>query len=102
MSIGDDLTQGTKVISHAHHPATVVANTDVTLLEDAKPDVELQNEGLTVVEELGLQCEPHLTSCLCRFSNDFMGFRGEGDKDPHHHDGVQPSPIDGRGRAHHL
>jgi hypothetical protein len=41
VTIGDGLTQGTKVISHALHPATVVANAEVTLLEDAKPSVKL-------------------------------------------------------------
>jgi hypothetical protein len=44
MMIGDGLTQGTKAISHALHLVTVVAGTEVTLLEDAKPSVELQNK----------------------------------------------------------
>jgi hypothetical protein len=45
MMIGDNLTQGTKVIDHALHPATVVADAEVALLEDAEPVVELQNTG---------------------------------------------------------
>jgi hypothetical protein len=32
--IGDGLTQGMKVIGHALHPTTVVADAEVTLLED--------------------------------------------------------------------
>jgi hypothetical protein len=51
--LADGLTQGTKVVGHAFHPMTVVANAVVALLEDAKPGVELQNTGLAVVEELG-------------------------------------------------
>jgi hypothetical protein len=51
--------------------------------------------GLTIVEELGLEHEPHLTSGLHHFLNDLVEFRGEGAKDRYHHNVVQPSPIDG-------
>jgi hypothetical protein len=43
VTIGDGLTQGTKVIGHALHPMIVVADAEVTLLEDAEPSIELQN-----------------------------------------------------------
>jgi hypothetical protein len=43
VTIGDGLTQGMKVISHALHPAIVVTDAEVALLEDAEPGVELQN-----------------------------------------------------------
>jgi hypothetical protein len=39
--ISDSLTQGTKVVDHALHPVTVVANAKVSLLEGAEPGVEL-------------------------------------------------------------
>jgi hypothetical protein len=48
-----------------------------------------------VAEELGLKCEPCLTSNLRRFSNVLMEFGGEGVEDPCHHNDVQPSPIGG-------
>jgi hypothetical protein len=41
-----------KVVGHALLPATVVADAEVTLLEDTKLCVELQNTRLAVVEEL--------------------------------------------------
>jgi hypothetical protein len=66
------------------------------LLEDVKLGVELQNAGLTVVEELGLEPDPRLTSGLYRFPDDLVKFGGEGVEDPHHHNVVQPSPIGGR------
>jgi hypothetical protein len=96
VTISDGLTQRTKVVVHALHLATVVAAAEVTLLEDAEPDVELHNTRLTVAEELGLEHEPHLTSGFHRFLNDLMEFEGEGVEDPYHQDVVQPSPIDGR------
>jgi hypothetical protein len=65
MTIGDGLTQGMKVIDHVLHPVVVVTYAKVTLLEDAKPGIKLQNAGLMIVEELGLEREPHLTSGLC-------------------------------------
>jgi hypothetical protein len=65
VTIGDGLTQGMKVIDHVLHPVIVVAYAKVTLLEDAKPGIKLQNVGLTIAEELGLEHEPHLTSDLC-------------------------------------
>jgi hypothetical protein len=43
VTIGDGLTQGTKVIGHALHPVTVVTDAEVALLEDTKLGVELQN-----------------------------------------------------------
>jgi isoleucyl-tRNA synthetase len=43
VTIGDSLTQGTKVVSYALHSATVVANAEVTLLEGAEPGIKLQN-----------------------------------------------------------
>jgi hypothetical protein len=52
VTISDGLTQGTKVVDHALHSTIVVADAEVALHEDAKPSVELQNAGLTVVEEL--------------------------------------------------
>jgi hypothetical protein len=39
--IGDGLTQGTKVIDHALHPVTVVADAEIALFEGTEPGVEL-------------------------------------------------------------
>jgi hypothetical protein len=39
--ISEGLTQCTKIIHHALHPVVVVADVEVTLLEDAEPGVEL-------------------------------------------------------------
>jgi hypothetical protein len=72
---------------------TVVADAEIALLEDTKLDVELQNVGLTVAEELGLKREPRLMSDLRQFSNDLVEFGGEGVKDLCHHDVAQPSSI---------
>jgi hypothetical protein len=96
VTIDDGLTQGTKVIGHALHLATVVADTEVTLFEGAEPGVELQNTRLTVVEELSLDCEPRLVCGLRRLSNDLVELGGEGVEDPCHHNVVQSSPRDGR------
>jgi hypothetical protein len=93
--IGDGLTQGMKVISHALHLAIVIADVEVALLEDVKHDIELQNVGHAIIEELGLEREPHLTSGLHQFSNDLVEFGGEGAKDTCHHDVVQPCLIGG-------
>jgi hypothetical protein len=41
VTIGDSLTQGTKVIDYALHLTTVVADAEVSLLEGAEPGVEL-------------------------------------------------------------
>jgi hypothetical protein len=94
VTIGDCLIQGMKVIGHALHLAIVVTDAKVTLLEDAEPDIELQNTGLVVAEELGLEREPRLVSGLCRFLNDLIEFGEEGAEDQCHHNVVQPSPID--------
>jgi hypothetical protein len=96
VTIGDGLTQGMKVIGHALHPMIVVPNVEVTLLEDAEPIVELQNVGLMVAKELGLEREPRLTSGIQRFPNGVVEFEEEGTEDPCHQDVFQPSPIYGR------
>jgi hypothetical protein len=72
MTISDGLTQGMKIVGHALHLAIVVANVQVTLHEDVKPGVELQNVGPKVVIKLSLECEPCLTRSLSQFSNDLM------------------------------
>jgi hypothetical protein len=95
MMIGDGLTQGTKVVGHALHPAIVVADIEVSLLEDAELGVELQNMQLDVAEELSLDREPRLACGLRQLLNDLVEFGGEGAKDPGHHDNVQSSLIDG-------
>jgi hypothetical protein len=95
--IGDSLTHGTKVVGRALHPITIVADAEITLLEDVEPDVELQNTGSTVAKELGLEHEPRLVSVLHQYPNDLVEFGGEGTKDLCHHDAVQPRPIDGVG-----
>jgi hypothetical protein len=41
VAIGDGLTQGAKVIGHALHPTTVVADAEVALFEGTEPGVEL-------------------------------------------------------------
>jgi hypothetical protein len=94
MRISDGLTQGTKVIGHALHLATVVASIEVALLESAEPSVELQNTRLAVAEELSLNREPCLACYLCRLPNDLVEFRGEGVEDLYHHNAVQSCPID--------
>jgi hypothetical protein len=73
--ISDNLTQGTKFIGHVFHPTTIVTDAEIVLLEDMEPGVELQNVGLTVVKELGLEREPWVTSGLRRFLNDLVEFR---------------------------
>jgi hypothetical protein len=60
MTIGDSLTEGIKVIGHALHPMTVVADAKVALLEDAEPSVEMQNTRLAIAEKLSLDREPCL------------------------------------------
>jgi hypothetical protein len=92
----DGLTQGTKVVDHAIHPATVVADAEVALLEGAEPGVKLQNMRLSVAKELCLDCEPRLACGLCRFPNDLIEFRGEGAENPCHHGVVQSSTTSGR------
>jgi hypothetical protein len=52
--ISDGLSQGAQFISHAFHLATIVANAKISLIEDTKLGVDLQDTGLTVTEELGL------------------------------------------------
>jgi hypothetical protein len=74
---------------------TVVSYAKVALLEDVEPGIELQNTLLTVAEEMSLEREPRLASCLRQFLNDLVEFGGEGAKDPYHHNVVQPSPIGG-------
>jgi hypothetical protein len=39
--IGDNLTEGTKVVGHALHSVTVVTDAEVALFESVKPGVEL-------------------------------------------------------------
>jgi hypothetical protein len=41
VTIGDGLTQGTKVVGHALHPAIVVADAEIAMFEGAEPGVEL-------------------------------------------------------------
>jgi hypothetical protein len=91
--IGDGLTQGTKVVGHALHPMTIIADAEVALLEDVKPGVKLQNRRLVIADELTVEREPRLTCGLCRFPNDLVEFKGEGAEDPCHHNVVQSSPI---------
>jgi hypothetical protein len=95
VTIGDGLTQDMKVIDHAFHPMIVVPNVEVALLEDAEPIIELQNVGLMVAKELGLEREPRLMSGIQRFSNGVVEFEEEGTEDPCHQDVFQPSPICG-------
>jgi hypothetical protein len=93
--IGDGLTQGTKVVGHALHPATVVTDAEVALLEGAEPRDELQNTQLAVIEELSLDHEPRLACSHRRLMNDLIEFGGEGVEDPGHHDVVKSILIDG-------
>jgi hypothetical protein len=96
VTIGDSLTQGTKVVRYALHSATVVANAEVTLLEGAELGIKLQNTRPGVAEELSLDHESRLMCGLRQFPNDLVEFGGEGAKDSCHHDVVQSSPIDRR------
>jgi hypothetical protein len=41
VTIGDSLTQGTKVVGHALHLTIVVADTEVSLVKGTKPSIEL-------------------------------------------------------------
>jgi hypothetical protein len=41
VTIGDGLTQGTKVVVHALHPATVVVDAEIALFEGAEPGIKL-------------------------------------------------------------
>jgi hypothetical protein len=86
--IGDGLTQGTKVIGHALHLMTVVANAEVALFEGAEPGVELQNMWPAITEELSLDREPRLVCSLRRLPNDLVELEGEGVEDPCHYDVV--------------
>jgi hypothetical protein len=95
VTIDDGLTQGMKVVGHALHLTTVVADAEVFLVEDAESVVELQNTRQVIAEELGHEREPFLTCGLRRFSNDLMEFKGDSAEDPCHHDEVQSIPIDG-------
>jgi hypothetical protein len=61
-----------KVIGHVLHPVTVVADAEVALLEDVKPRVQLQNAGLPIAKELGLERKPHLTNGLHHFPNNLV------------------------------
>jgi hypothetical protein len=88
MMVGDGLTQGTKVISHALHLATVVANAEVSLLEGVEPGIKLYNTRLTVAEEMSLNRESHLVCGLRRLLNDLVELGREGAKDLGHHDAV--------------
>jgi hypothetical protein len=88
-----------KVVSHTLHPATIVADAEVTLRENAKLAVakEFSNSiaRLAVAKEFSLDHAPRLTCGLRRFPNDLVEFGGEGAEDPYHHDDVQFSLIDG-------
>jgi hypothetical protein len=95
VTIDHGLTQGMKVIGDALHLVIVVADAEVTVLEDTKPGVELQNAGLAVAKELDLERKPCLMNGLHQFSNDLVEFGGKGVEDPCHHDVVQPSPTAG-------
>jgi hypothetical protein len=94
--IGDGLTQGTKVIGHALHPTTVVADIEISMLEGMEPGIELQNSRLTIAEELSLDRKPRLACSLCWLPNDLVEIGGEGVEDPGHINVVQSSPIDRR------
>jgi hypothetical protein len=96
VTIGDGLTQSTKVVGHALHPTIVVTDVEVALLEDVAPGVELQNMRLMVAGDLSLECEPRLTCGLYRFPHDLVVFGGDGAEDSCHHDDVESNPIEGR------
>jgi hypothetical protein len=72
VTISDGLTQGTKVVGHALHLVTVVIDAEVTLLEDIKLRVELQNARLATAEELSLDREQRLMCGLRQFLNDLV------------------------------
>jgi hypothetical protein len=78
VTIGDGLTQGTKVIGRALHPVTVVGDAEVSLLEGVELGVELQITRLAVAEELSLDREPRLACGLHWLLDDLMEFGREG------------------------
>jgi hypothetical protein len=79
MSMDDGLTQGTKAISLSLHLAIVVTDTEVSLLQRAEPDVELQNTRRAVAEELSLDCKPRLVCGLRRLPNDLRELQNDRD-----------------------
>jgi hypothetical protein len=60
VTIDDGLIQGMKVVSHALHPVTVVADDEVAFFEGVEPSVELRITRLVVAEELSLDHDPCL------------------------------------------
>jgi hypothetical protein len=88
MAIGDGLTQGAQVVSHAYHLTTVLTDAKVALLEDMKLGVDFQDVGLAVTEELDLHNKPHLSSGLLRLVDDLVKLDEESAQDPSQHDVV--------------
>jgi hypothetical protein len=81
-----------KPISRALHLPTVVVHRQVTLLERAKLDVELEGACLSIPEKLSLEGKPHHTRGGIRSAHDVLEIQGDGPRDPGHDDAVAASP----------
>jgi hypothetical protein len=81
-----------KPISRALHLPAVVAHGQVTLLERAKLDVELEGACLSIPDKLSLEGKPHHACGGIWSLHDVLEIQGDGPRDPGHDDVVATSP----------
>jgi len=81
-AIGDLLTKGTKISSHALQFAAVVDDVEVALLDVAELLVEDEGARLPVPKELGFNGEPSSASADPTIQHSVGEVVGEGAEDP--------------------
>ena len=92
-AIGDLLTKGTKISSHALQFAAVVDDVEVALLDVAELLVEDEGARLPVPKELGFNGEPSSASADPTIQHSVGEVGGEGAEDPRLDHAVHAHPV---------
>jgi hypothetical protein len=88
----DRVPEVAKPISRALHLPAVVCHGQVTLLERAKLDVELEGACPSIPEKLSLEGKPHHAHGGIRSPDDVLEIQQDGPRDPAHGNAIVVSP----------
>jgi len=91
-AVADWLAKGAKVIRHLLQLTAVLGDGEIVLGEGAEGGVEVEDPGLSVSLELGLESDPGLASSAAGLANDVLQLHGERPEDPGQDDAVHPEP----------
>jgi hypothetical protein len=91
-AVGDINARVREGVDEVLHLLIVVVDAEVTLNEALRCHVDVEGAGFTVANEVVLQCQPCIVSCMAMLLGDVLQVRGDSALDPWLDDGVHPVP----------